>query len=158
MKLSGNSKFFIIIIAITLITMVKSLTLEDFQAKFLPILLSSLIFILASIGLWRDVSARGKQPAEAIDSEVDPRENLMVEWRKYLIHSAWVLGLALGIFFLGFLITIPVFILLYMRSLGTKWHVALLVSILTPALFYILFEFVLHVELYRGLVFKWLGF
>jgi len=67
-------------------------------------------------------------------------------------------GFFLGIYLLGFLIAIPLFILSYMKWLGTGWRVAITFTLIIPAIIYSAFEVGLHIDLYRGLLLIWLGY
>ncbi|MBA7662014.1 hypothetical protein ES703_70037 [subsurface metagenome] len=76
-------------------------------------------------------------------------------WRGYMVIEAWLVGFVLAIYLLGFFIAIPLFLLSYTKSHGTRWVVAVTCAILIPVFVYSLFEFTLGVELYRGLLFTW---
>ena len=72
--------------------------------------------------------------------------------------KAWIAGFVLGIYLLSFIIAIPLFMLSYMRWLGTSWRTTIIFTLLTPAIIYGAFEVALRIELYRGLLFTWLGY
>ncbi len=156
MKIKGSSYFLIVIILIMLVTIVASLRMEDFESKFLPLTFASLILVLAVMRLWREIKAGGETAGTTADDETGSASADAVGWRGYLVHGSWVVGFALGIYLLGFLVAIPIFMLAYMRWLGTRWLTVIISAIVTPAILYGLFEIALKTVLYRGLLFTWL--
>jgi hypothetical protein len=54
---------------------------------------------------------------------------------------------------MGFIIAIPLFVVSYMRWLGTRWRVATISALLMLALVYGVFELAIGIDLYRGIIF-----
>ena len=156
MKLKGNTILFIAILVIMLAVIVSSLLMEYFESKLLPLMTSSAIFILAAMGLWRDIVKEYRPKEKVTEDDTGQREKDGEGWHGYLINASWIGGFALGVFFLGYFVTIPLFILFYMKRLGTSWRIATAFAVLTPLLLYFLFQLALQVEMYPGLLFKWL--
>ena len=143
-----------VIAAFALLIIIMSLRLERFDSKLVPLIMSSSVFILAVIGLGREMLAKDKSAATSAKDETIGVEDVEKEGiREYLPIGAWLAGFTLAIYLLGFLISIPVFVLAYMKSHGVRWLVAIVSAILTGALIYGVFELVLIVTLYRGLLF-----
>lgn len=71
-----------------------------------------------------------------------------------LVNFGWVVAFLLGIYLLGYITAITIFVLAYMRWLGTSWRMALFFAILAVACIYAGFEFGLQIKLYRGLLFS----
>lgn len=120
------------------------------QAKMAPMTISGLFIILSAIQLCRESRAairdkRGSDP-QAIPSK---RPEI---FRPYLIQSLWMIGFAVAIFLLGFLVAIPLFVILYMRAHGANWPISFLISAATLVVMYVLFSAVLEVTLYPGLL------
>jgi hypothetical protein len=136
------------------------IVMEYFACKFLPIVISSIVFFLSAVGLGREIFAGHKQGGKATHDEkgIEIRVKSQETWQGYLLNGAWVVGFVLCLYLLGFIIAIPLFILSYMRWLGTRWRVTIACTILTPLLIYIVFELVLGIELYRGLILAYLGY
>ncbi|MFC1907309.1 tripartite tricarboxylate transporter TctB family protein [Chloroflexota bacterium] len=155
MRLNANAYVLIGCIAVMLFVLGWSLLMmEYFASKLLPIVISSIVLGLASIGLGREILTVRKQQETVSqgDREVEASGQPQETWHGYLLNGAWVVGFVLGLYFLGFLIAAPLFILSYMRWLRTRWHVTIICAILAPAILYAVFEVALKVELYRGLL------
>ena len=158
MKLRANSYVYIIIILLMLFVVLWSLLrMESFESKLLPLLFGSIVFILAVIGLGNEILAGGKPKTTATESQASKREETGERWGGYLANGSWLAGFILGIYLLGFIIAIPLFVLSYMKWLGTRWITAIIWSIVSPAIIYGVFEVALDVDLYRGLLLTWLG-
>ena len=156
MKIKGSSYFFMVIMAFMLVAIGLSLRMEYFESKLLPLVIGGAVFVLSAIGLWREILAGKKQEAAVTEGDTTKvtEEEAKESWRGYLLAGAWVVGFFLGIYLVGFVIAIPVFVLFYMKSHGTRWLVAITFAALTTVLIYGVFEFALGVDLYRGLFFS----
>ena len=74
-----------------------------------------------------------------------------------MLTGAWIAGFTLAIYLLGILIAVPLFVYSYMKAHGTRWHIAIISSIVLVAIIYLGFDLGLGRELYAGLLFTWLG-
>ena len=155
MKIKGSSYFFMVIMVIMLVVIGLSLRMEYFESKLLPLVIGSAVFVLSAIGLWREILAGNQQETTVTGGDTTRAEEAEESWRGYLFAGAWVVGFFLGIYLVGFIIAIPVFVLSYMKSHGTRWLVAIVFAALTTVLIYGVFEFALGVDLYRGLLFTY---
>lgn len=158
MKIRGSSYFYIVIMVIMLVVIGLSLGMEYFESKLLPLIIGGIVFVLAAVGLRKEILVGDEHEATVTEGDETRREETGVSWRGYLLAGAWVAGFFLAIYLLGFIIAIPLFILSYMKAHGTRWLLAIIFAILTPLLIYGLFELALRVVLYRGLLFTWLGY
>jgi len=158
MKISGSAYFFIVIMVIILVIIGLSLRMEHFESKLLPLVIGTAVFVLAAIGLGREILAGGERQITTTEGEATTREETGEGWRGYLAAGAWVAGFFLAIYLLGFIIAIPLFILAYMKLHGTRWLVAIAFAIIIPILIYGIFELALGVILYRGLLLTLLGY
>ena len=156
MKLKGVAYVYIVLMVILLAIIGSSLMMESLTLKLLPLIISSVVFILCAVGLAREVSVRAKPEAtgEGLGGKGGTQEN----WRGYFVNGTWVVGFALGIYLLGYIIALPIFILAYMKWLGTRWRLAIVFAIITPLVIYGSFEVALKVPLYRGLILTGLGY
>jgi hypothetical protein len=155
MKIKGSSYLFIAIMIFMLVIIGFSLRMEYLESRLLPLVISSVVFVLAAIGLVRKIMVDVKAEVTVTEGETTIREKPGESWRSYLLAGAWLAGFMLTIYLLGFIVAIPLFILAYMKSHGTRWLVAITFAILTTLLIYGLFELALGVILYRGLVPSW---
>jgi len=157
MKITGKSYFLIGIMLFLLFVLGWSLfAMEYFESKLLPLLIGSIVLVLSAVQLGIEIAARREPKLIEGGDEGDGADVPEEDARQYLIHGAWVGAFVLGIYVLGFTAAVSVFVLLYMKRLGTKWRDAIIFAIIVPAFLYGLFELALDIELYRGLVFGWL--
>ena len=157
MKIKASSYFLIAIIIIMLMTIVASLQYTTFSARLLPLLFAGLVLVLSVVELFRE----GRTTTESkiiVDEETGKKQTTERYWRQHLIHGGWVVGFALGIYLLGFLIASLLFSLAYMRYLGTRWPVTIITTVILVGTIYGLFEVFLKIVLYRGVLLAWLGF
>lgn len=154
MKLSGDARVYIFVLAISLFMVLWSLFGSDyrFESKILPVLIGSVVALLAAAGLWNDLRARRTAHVVAEDAEI-----VREPWLGYLIHFGWLTGFLLAIYLFGYLLAIPMFLFFYTRRLGSGLLAAMVSALTVTAFIYVSFEFALDVKLYRGLVFMWLG-
>lgn len=155
MKLSGDARVYLFILAISLFTIVWSLFGANyrFESKLLPVLIGSIVLVLAVAGLWNEFRARRTPEAAISTGRALDREN----WRGYLIHFGWVVGFLFAIYCIGYLLAMPIFLFSYTRRLGSRFPVAIASALTVPAFIYVAFELALEVKLYRGLLFSWLS-
>jgi len=159
MKIRGESYFLVIIMLFVLFILGWSFFVIEFlESKLLPLLIGSIVLILAAIQLGSEISRGNKLKASTSGDESGSDEVVYKEdARKYLDHGAWVAGLVLAVYVLGFIAAIFLFVLLYMNRLGARWREAIIFAVIFPAIIYGLFELALGIELYRGLVLDWLS-
>jgi TctA family transporter len=71
---------------------------------------------------------------------------------------AWTLGFFLAIWLLGFVIAVPVASFLYFQFAGgEKWSVSVPLSLVAGAIFYGLFDYLLHLPFPEGTLLAWLN-
>jgi hypothetical protein len=155
MKIRASSCFLIVIMAMMLATIGYALRMDYFKSKLLPIVVSSIVFILAAVALKQEGLTAKEQKINGIglSASQEPKERR----HAYLFTGIWVISFTLAIYLVGFLIAIPLFIFAYMRSHGIDWFTAIIFAILTPAFIYGIFEFAVGITLYPGLLFASLG-
>ena len=158
MKIKGSSYFFIVIMATMLAVIILSLTLEYFASKLMPLLIGSIVFILAAIGLGREIRTQGEPEATVTKSETETSKEAEGGWGRYLAIGAWTLGFFLAIWSLGYLIAIPLFLFSYTKTHGTSWLVSIIITVVTTGTVYGVFELTLNIKLHPGLLLTWLGY
>lgn len=149
MKIRSGAYSYIAVMVIMLVFIGLSLRMEYFSAKVIPLVIAGLSFSLAAIGFAREVW--GKTKSELV-SDMGGGAETAEGWFQYLVIGLWGAGFFLAIYLLGFFIAMPLFIFSSMKFRGTRWWVAILFAIITPAFIYGLFELALQIELYRGLL------
>ncbi|MFC2008328.1 tripartite tricarboxylate transporter TctB family protein [Chloroflexota bacterium] len=159
MKVKPSSYSLVAVMVICLLFIGLSLPMEYLTSKLLPLIFGSVGFLLAAIELGKDLTAKGKPASEVpTGDEADAMAEVKVGVSSYLGAVAWIVGFFLGILLLGFVIAIPLFIFSYMVTRGTRWFVALIFAVTTPALIYLVIDAVPGADLYQGLAFRWLGY
>jgi len=154
MKKRESIYSYIVALAFGLVIVGLSLGMEYFSAKMLPLVISSVVIILAAIGLSREILARGESGTTTAPDETDSGEGAGESWYQYALVGIWLVGLLLAIYLVGFIIAIPLFVLSYMKTHGTKWRSAITFAVLTTAIVYGVFVVALKVYLYEGLLFS----
>jgi len=150
---------FYLLIAILIISLVfggVSLTYASMKMKLLPLIVCGLIFILSAIELIKEVSDRKKTGGEAqlTAEELDVVAEASSDIRGDMLGFAWFVGLIIAVYLIGFLISIPLFVLVYLKLHGCKWLTAIITSIVMITFIYFAFVKVLQVDLYNGIFFK----
>ena len=149
MRIKASSYFLIAIMLIMLVVIGLSLRMESLTSELLPLVVGVIVFVLAAIELGKEL----RSGAVKVESETSTRAGSKRQRRRFLLAIAWVVGFVLASWLLGFMIVIPLFIVAYMKSHGIKWLVAITAAVLMAVFTYSVFELLLKVELYGGLLF-----
>ena len=156
-----SSYLLIIIIIVSLVFGGVSLTYGSLKMKLLPTIVSSLIFVLAVVELTREILAhrrvaRKNQPKAERASGVDMNEEVGLEkagdLRGDMVGFAWLMGMIIGTYLLGLLVSIPLFILIYLISHGIGWLKASIMAVVTVISTYLVFVKLLQLELFPGII------
>lgn len=139
-----------------------SLTYSDIKLSLLPILVCGLIFVLAAIELMRDLK-KGKEEDKGlkekdkglIEQTAEEAETAVrSQKRLYILTLAWMAGLILAIYIVGFLVSIPLFIGSFLKTHGCGWFKSITLAVVTTAIFYGVFVVMLEVPLFMGVLFE----
>ena len=125
------------------------------KARRMPLVVMVPGLALAGANLMKAAAERRAAPpppVEAAGAEAEGGESSGEPQRLFLMIG-WVLLLVLMIWIAGFLITIPVYTLLFMRVMKESWRLSILFAVSGFAVLYLLFGVTLHIELYPGLLF-----
>ena len=87
----------------------------------------------------------GLETADPEAAHLKKKLPVMIGWMVLLVAMIWIIG---------FLATIPVYTILYMRSMGESWRLSLTFALCGFLALYFLFVQGLNVELYPGLIFR----
>jgi hypothetical protein len=136
-------------------TYVEIRPMEERAALFPMVLgIPCLALALLAFGqeLFQTLRAGSANPGE-ITSSIDPA----VVRRRALSIIAWTLGFFLAIWLLGFVIAVPVASFLYFSFAGgEKWSISIPLSLVAGAIFYGLFDYLLHLPFPEGRLLEWL--
>lgn len=150
MKLSSNSYFLIFVLLLMLFVVGVSFRYGEISLKLLPILVGSVVFILAAVQLLKELVAPVKTRSGI--QEVPPGE-VRGEVRRFSSTMGWLIGFFLSIYLLGVLVAVPAFIISYSKFRGRGWFTAIALGVTMTVVVYVAFEFLLKTPLYRGLIF-----
>lgn len=155
MKLTGDAGVYLFILTVSVFMIVWSLFGVDyrFESKLLPVLIGSIVALLAAMGLYNEVRTEKLHESASGMDGIFAQES----WRGYLVHFGWLAGFLLAIYFIGYLLAIPIFVFTYTKRLGSGFRIALVSAITVSVFIYVAFEVGLDVKLYRGLLFSWLS-
>jgi hypothetical protein len=158
MKIRGDTYFLMAITAMMLVALWSLFQIKQVYAKLVPLILSSAVFILAAVALVRSVLPKNGAGTAVSQDDTDEREEAGSSLRGYVAAGLWTVGFFLGIYLLGLTIAIGLFVFSYTKSHGTSWLMSIILTVLTLAFAYGIFEVGLSVRLYKGLLFIWSGY
>ena len=121
----------------------------------IPLLLMDLLTLTnTKFGEKISLMLSAKTPQQ-VDEDADRTERPV---KRELIVFLWMSLLVLGIYLVGFLPVIPVFVFCWMKFRGGySVRMSLYMAIGTIAFVYVLFEVILQYELYPGIFLYWWG-
>lgn len=158
-KLRGSSYSLIFVIVVMLAIIGLSLRLEYFASKLLPLLIGSIVLVLAVIALAREMKAgHSLEEVTTTNVEMVAGEKTSAEVRKYSSIAAWIIAFSLSIYVVGFIIATLLFVGAYMKRQGSKWLETVISAVIFTGIIYALFDLVFMAELYKGKLLMWLGF
>jgi putative tricarboxylic transport membrane protein len=127
------------------------------KAALFPLVISIPLFFLAAAEvLW--VLFGSAPQAAASDFKLSDHLPQDVALRRTLLAAAWILGFFAAIVLFGFLVAVPLFVLLYLRFQGREgWLFTAVFTLAVWAFFYGLFDLLLHLPFPPGAVLSWIG-
>jgi len=153
MKTKGSSLFLLFTLAVGVAFLFMSLSLPSIQDKLAPLLFSGFLIILAVAEGTKTFLKGGAERAERPGKRGEaPQVGLSPARVKEL--AAWMGGPILGICLLGFNVTIPLFILSYMKLNKEGWLKAVVIAVAATAFFVFGCEHFLQIRLYKGWLFE----
>lgn len=148
-------------LVILLILVWASVTAWDwpFQARLFPLAISISSLALGLLGLGLDLFMAPKQPAAKEERQIID----MPSWEQSVPpHLArrrvgnifgWMLGFYFSIWFVGFIISVPLFIWLYLIVQGReRWWTSLIYAALAQTFLLGLFHYILHIPWSDGFI------
>jgi hypothetical protein len=123
-------------------------TAWPWKAALFPLAIGIPLFCLAAgEALWSLFGSAGESNEAAISREA---------LRRTAGAIAWMLGFFAAIVLLGFPIAVPLFMMLYLRLQGREaWRLSIVMTLAVSAVFYLLFERLLHLPFPSGWLFDW---
>ena len=156
-RLRASSYWLIGLMVVAAVVLITSSREERLFVILLPVICSSCVLVLGGIQLVREIRADGRRPEMSVGAEeMEGVREGKVDVRKYLVTGAWIVGLVIAIYLLGFLVAIPVFVLSYIKWAGKRWRTAVIFGASTAAIIYYGFVILLRIRLYEGLLLSFL--
>jgi hypothetical protein len=160
MKLRASSYFLIFLLLLMVGVIGVALGWRFRTAKLVPLVMGGFIFVMAAIQLARDIMAArrlSQTEASASPDKAGTASGAMTdkgEWRRFTLTLSWVVGFIVAIYIVGFLISIPIFVVSFVKSRGRGWLFSIATALLTVLVIYGIFEYALKLPIYRGLIFS----
>jgi hypothetical protein len=150
MRMKASSYFAVFILILMMVATASLLPMRNLEDKALPLVVAGGIVILTAVQLWRELHIKKDQHEVPEEKQANSGNNS----RRLLISIGWVIGATLGVYLLGYLVGIVLFMFSFLRLNGQRWQTSASITAIVIALAYGIFEFVLGYELYRGLIYE----
>jgi hypothetical protein len=153
-KMSFTTYVLIAILLVALFFGVYSFGIPNVKARVVPLMATSLVFILAAIELIREIRiSRGKKEG-SIQKEQGGETDITDERRRLFAVFGWMFGFFVAIYIIGFPISVFLFILLFLKLHDRGWTTAIISAVVTAGLIYLVFVVFLKTPLFQGIVFE----
>lgn len=126
------------------------------KAALFPLAIAIPLFLLAAAeALWVFLGAVPQGEAREFQLSTGlPRNEAL---RRTLLALGWILGFFAAIVLLGFPYAVPLFVFLYLKVQGREsWALSIVFTLGVWAVFYGLFDRLLHLPFLSGWLFTWL--
>lgn len=129
-----------------------------FYARLLPLVLGFPMLALALAQLALDIRKRRGKPSDRVDEEVGDEIPAPVVRRRTLSILAWLLGLFFAIWLLGFMPSVLLFTLLYLKIESEEsWWFSIPLGVATLGFTFGLFQWALSLPFPPGLLVDWIS-
>ena len=130
-----------------------------FKAKLFPLSVSIPLLLLASIQLLQLLFGKAEtNDSAAVDMEFSSDVPPEIERRRVITAFSWIAGFILSVYLIGFPLTVPLFICFYLRfESGVGALPTIAATAITWAMFYGLFQKLVHLQFEEGMLQAWLG-
>ena len=151
MKIKGSTLVAGLCLIIGVFGIITSLTFKHWESMTLPLITSSLVFILAIVQLCLDLRKRSTKDVNNIITEDRSGND---EIKKGLIITGWTAGFCLAVFIFGFYIAIPSFSIAYLKTHSRSWITSISFTVIILGFIYLVFNIALKAPLYAGFIFS----
>jgi hypothetical protein len=153
LKRTGSFYLAIFFALLGLAGVLLSLTFHYWEALLLPLLLSSIILIVAIYEIIKELRRKPVSP-DSKSSSPDARQKTPTALRPVYWLVGWILAFVAMSWIFGFLISIPLFACSYLKWRRRSWLVSIAFAVIALAVIYVVFEVALKTEVNRGLLFE----
>jgi hypothetical protein len=124
------------------------------RARFFPMIVISLCGVIVSGELLKAFIAHLKPGVAGRESRgKDEAPETGKQRQKTMALIAWLGGFALLIWLVGFIIGMPLFMLVYVKMKGEGWRWAIILSVTMFLIVYAGFSLLLKIPVYEGMLF-----
>jgi hypothetical protein len=127
------------------------------KAALFPLVIAIPVFCLAAAEVvWLLFGSTPRSDVMDFQLSADLPEK--VRHQRTLVAIGWIVGFFVAIVLLGFPAAVPLFVFLYVKIQGREgWGLSLIFTLAVSALFYALFDRLLHVPFPDGWIQMWIG-
>ncbi len=145
---------YLVVMAFALFFLIQTVQLKYFSSKLLPLIITGSILVMSIAGLVKAAISKGEPRKTGIE---DMSAEAGESWRGYAINGAWMVGYLVAITLIGFVAATAIMLLAYLKTHNRKWVPTIGFAAVTTLVVYFAFEVGMQLQLYRGLLFEWLG-
>jgi tripartite tricarboxylate transporter TctB family protein len=130
-----------------------------FKAKLFPLSVSIPLLILATAQLLMILFGK-EQTNDIAVMDIDFATDVPPELvrRRVIGVFCWIVSFILLVFLLGFPVTVPLFIFLFLKYQSeVSWLTSIMSTAITWGGFYLLFQWLVHIQFQDGAIQTWLG-
>ena len=153
MKKRENLYVYIVLMVFPLVFLSYAVGMKYMQSKILPLIIGGIVFLLIATGIIRELLSKGESEKTTTEGKSDNEGKAGDSWSRYALVGTWALGFFAVIYLIGFTISIPLFLLAYLKAHGARWHTSIITAVLTGGFVYGLFVMLLKMNLYEGILF-----
>ena len=154
----GRLLFCIFLIAVAAYA-IQSALRWPFKAALFPLTVSVPLLILASVQLLQLLFGKAEtNEGAAVDLDFSIDVPPAVARRRVIVTFSWIAGFIAAVYLVGFPLTVPLFMLFYLRyQSDVGWLQAAGLAAITSLIFYALFQWLVHIQFEAGLIQGWFG-
>jgi hypothetical protein len=153
MRIKSSAAVSAIFLLTGLLGIITSAGFRYWESMTLPLFTSSIIVILASVQLKRDLKKHtGKEPNEKNNPIQNDSRN-KEETKRGVVIIGWSVAFVLATYIFGFYIAIPAFSLAYLKQNSRSWLTSIVFAVIFLTIIYLIFDMLLNSPLYKGLIF-----
>jgi hypothetical protein len=131
----------------------------SFKTKLFPLATAIPLFILVLLHLYLELfGAKEVSRGAAVDAEFSNNTSDDRARQRALIIFAWIGGFILSVYLIGFPLTVPLFMFCFLTfQSGSGIVQSAVLTGITWAFFYLLFQRLVHIQFESGAIQTWLG-
>ena len=131
----------------------------SFKTGFFPLAVAIPLLVLTLLHFYLELfGAPETSKGPALDTEFSNEVAPEIARRRVVTIFSWMAGFILLVYLLGFPLTVPLFVFFYLKIQSrVGWKQSIILTAITWALFYGLFQRLVRIQFEAGVVQSWLG-